>query len=193
MLSSPQAAVGEMLVLALVLERELGLVCELAGPFEPFVSEAGTGSVLVSALPQQQVVMVQQAVGAHRLRMRGGPDWDQRAPLLEQLAVGLSRWDSSEFGQPLVLLCSSRLVVAPHSSSCDPCHGSKSVPDVRLSGQHLQGEARSVCLALAEEGPEEEYLKKALDPCLGILLGDHAACCPGARWESMVFLEAVAG
>lgn len=83
--------------------------------------------------------------------------------------------------------------MAPRSSSYDPYHGSTNAPGVHLSALHLQEEARSVCLALAEEGLEEGCLKKAFGPCLGILLAGHAACCPGARWESMAFLEAAAG
>lgn len=78
-----------MLALALALGLELGLECELAAPFELFVSVAETDSVWASVPPQQQVAMAQPA-GAHRLQMQGGPDWGQTAPLLEQPAVVLS-------------------------------------------------------------------------------------------------------
>lgn len=71
MLSNPQVAVGEMLVLALALGPEPGLAYELV---EPFVPVAGTGSVWVlGLLPLLQVAMV-QPVGAHHLRMQGDPD-----------------------------------------------------------------------------------------------------------------------
>jgi hypothetical protein len=84
-LSNPQVAVEEMLVL--VLGPEQGLVCELV---ELFVSVVGTGSVWVLVLLPLRVVMAQPA-GGHRLRMQDDPGWDQRAPRLERLAAVVSR------------------------------------------------------------------------------------------------------